>query len=764
MDHTEPQSVIDRTARRKQLLNMRRRERRAVIRSDPSRAYVERQKDAARKRTSREAAKINNKVLPHHDAGETNTHRSAPVPYKLEDPIGASSEKPQSSLAIPDIGETSNATSTNDNESRLDDITWEKGESTLPSRILRTYIVRPRSSSENLELFLKQLFKRSREELITIQKEIRAFKLWFTLKVIYTKPIDENRNHEHGLTTLALPVVFSLHDINNVLEILMEDILKRNANHIRESSGLVIKEIVSGKICISRYQPVGGSQFIKLPDALRNKRCIINVRNVDNRCFAYAVMASLYHNHHFVQNSQHFNSPAIYDQFFLLHPELQQLTYPFEPLHAPEAEELLNINICIYTNNDDEGRSISTLYNSSDFSRPRTVLLFYWTTNADESEHSISHYAAITDLNKFFFKPDDSRSHYLCPKCLGTFRSQNEVSEHLSLCQRPNGNPYIYKFPSPGQNILRFRGLHRMLESPFVVYADCECLTIPIHLVNGKTVRYSKHRVAAIACKVVTRGVQVKDNYVAFNGPNSDIQFLDWLIQFEAETLAYLRDEQRMIISQKQQSEFENAVLCHICHEQFDDENINGDHVRRGMRKVRDHDHLTGLFRGAAHSKCNLQFFNRLKIPVFFHNGKNYDFHILVKRLSRYPDRQIKLIGQSLEKYMLIGWGRHLVFKDSLLFLVGQSLERAVQLLRDATDEPKERRFAQLYNGFQDEFAANPERKELLLRKGVFPYDWFNRWSRMRYKRLPRMGAFHSILRGQKISVPDYRHAHKVSK
>jgi virulence-associated protein VagC len=388
--------------------------------------------------------------------------------------------------------------------------------------------------------------------------------------------------------------------------------------------------------------------------------------------------------------------------------------------------------------------------------------LFYWHNDDDDDANRSAHYAAVININALFLPFGSRKNYHLCPKCLGKFKSQDNVSAHLNLCRRPNGNIYNYKFPPPEKNFLRFRDYHKMLEAPFVGFADCECITRQIRVVKGNTVLYQKHREVAIACKIVTRGVQVQVPYAQFSGPDCIPQFLDWLVRFEERTLSFLRDEQRMIITPRQQEQFEVATTCHICRETFPSEGENGEPLRRGMQKVRDHDHLTGLYRGAAHSKCNILFFHRLKIPIFFHNGRNYDFHLLVKHLSLYPDRRIKLIGQSLEKYMLIGWGRHIVFKDSLLFLVGQSLERAVNLLRTATDQPEEQRFAQLFTGFGTEFAANPEQKDLLIRKGIFPYDWFNRWSRLKYNRLPKMSAFHSKLRNTKISIDDFRHAHKV--
>ena len=48
------------------------------------------------------------------------------------------------------------------------------------------------------------------------------------------------------------------------------------------------------------------------------------------------------------------------------------------------------------------------------------------------------------------------------------------------------------------------------------------------------------------------------------------------------------------------------------------------------MRKVRDHCHYTRKYRGAAHSKCTLNYKIVKEIPVLFHNGSAYDYLLLL--------------------------------------------------------------------------------------------------------------------------------------
>ena len=54
------------------------------------------------------------------------------------------------------------------------------------------------------------------------------------------------------------------------------------------------------------------------------------------------------------------------------------------------------------------------------------------------------------------------------------------------------------------------------------------------------------------------------------------------------------------------------------------------------MKKVRDHYHVTGKFRGAAHWSCNVKFQLTKKVPVIFHNLRGYDSHLIFNELDKF--------------------------------------------------------------------------------------------------------------------------------
>ncbi|CAC5377407.1 unnamed protein product [Mytilus coruscus] len=87
------------------------------------------------------------------------------------------------------------------------------------------------------------------------------------------------------------------------------------------------------------------------------------------------------------------------------------------------------------------------------------------------------------------------------------------------------------------------------------------------------------------------------------------------------------------ILNKYEEDEFQEATECYICGKEFEENN-----------KVREHDHLSGKYRGAACQSCNTKEGKATKlIPVFFHNGSNYDFHFLIEELMKKEDKYNKV-------------------------------------------------------------------------------------------------------------------------
>ena len=84
-----------------------------------------------------------------------------------------------------------------------------------------------------------------------------------------------------------------------------------------------------------------------------------------------------------------------------------------------------------------------------------------------------------------------------------------------------------------------------------------------------------------------------------------------------------------------------------------------GVNVPKAKSHVLDHDRIIseegqdyGNFRGPAHHACNLNYRIKLKhwkLPVFFHNLKGYENHLIVKHLNN-SHGKIRVIPNNIEK------------------------------------------------------------------------------------------------------------------
>ena len=164
-----------------------------------------------------------------------------------------------------------------------------------------------------------------------------------------------------------------------------------------------------------------------------------------------------------------------------------------------------------------------------------------------------------------------------------------------------------------------------------------------------------------------------------------------------------MQEKKEIEMTDEDKKDFETATHCFICGDKFKNSYKNEKEAEK-YKKVRDHCHFTGKYRGCAHSICNLNFCNRyFKIPVFFHNMKNYDGHLLIQNAEKLSNKKkIDVIAQNSEKFINIGFDS-LSVKDSFSFITA-SLEKLVSMTKyDNTDE-KERSKWVLRDNWQSNF------------------------------------------------------------
>ena len=143
-----------------------------------------------------------------------------------------------------------------------------------------------------------------------------------------------------------------------------------------------------------------------------------------------------------------------------------------------------------------------------------------------------------------------------------------------------------------------------------------------------------------------------------------------------------------------------------------------------------------------------------------------YDSHLFIKTLGN-SEGDISCISHNEKNYISftkqfivdklvnkegkkVNVKRELRFIDSLRFMASSLDKLASNLKLDQFVNLKK-----YYSGNQ---------LSLLLRKGIYPYDYIDCLKKLEETSLPPKEAFYSILRGEGITDEDYQHAHTVWK
>ena len=220
-------------------------------------------------------------------------------------------------------------------------------------------------------------------------------------------------------------------------------------------------------------------------------------------------------------------------------------------------------------------------------------------------------------------------------------------------------------------------------------------------------------------------------------------------------------------LTEKEKESYKNQELCYICEKEFCTDN------NKEMRKVRDHCHYTGKYRGAAHSKCNLNYKIVNEIPVLFHNGSVYDYHFITKYLAREFKGNSECWGENDEKYISLTVPFKKVINDKEIkyrIRISDSCRFMQDSLTNLVDNLSELKIKEIDNDvlikrFYNTYLLSENdinKFKLLLRKGVYPYECMDSWKRFNETELPSKDKFYSTLNLENISDDDYAQAINV--
>ena len=361
---------------------------------------------------------------------------------------------------------------------------------------------------------------------------------------------------------------------------------------------------------------------------------------------------------------------------------------------------------------------------------------------------------------------------FCCLNCLHSYRTKSKLKKHEKICK--NHNFCHLKMPDAENSILKSKSGKKSLKHAFVIYADLECLLLKMNTCNNNlnksyTVAKALHKPSGYFLLTSCSFDKSENKQTYYRGRDCMKRFCDDLIKHITRISNYEMKPMDLLIEEEKES-YENQELCHICDKDVctDDKNNNS----KEMRKFRDHFHYTGKHRGDAHSKCNLEYKIAKGIPVLFHNGSVYNYHFIIKYLAREFKGSFECLGENTEKYISFTLPLKKVINDKkskYKIRISDSYRFMKDSLSNLVDNLSEFKINKIDNDvlikrfYTYQLSDNDTNKsKLLLRKGVYSYEYMDSWKRFNEAELPSKDKFYSTLNLEDISDDDYAHAINV--
>jgi len=621
----------------------------------------------------------------------------------------------------------------------------KKSEEALEGCFL-TFRVEIKQDINNYEIIKNDLADILYEKFKLILSEKQGIKLQiYSMGLFYNRLSDENR--EIGITSKNI-IILNKKDIKKSIINLIEKIEDKIDSWENNEAYWLLKRILLIDFKLREYKTLAGSSYIPTPDWISKTKSIINIKNEDNKCFKYCILYGLY-------NNEINNHPERINHYKNLENNQNKLNFnniQF-PVKIDDIKRFCNqnnqISINVYYINDNNKNIFPYLTYAQNEKRQYHINLLLLQDNEK------THYVIIKNLGKLVSHQINKDGHkkFICERCFHCTSSSQLLIQHYEFCD------YYQKYekaipilPKENKNILKFKNIKNTVNVPLVYYTDFESI------IRKDTL---KHELCSYSFFALGKDEFYK-NFQIHTGKSANDTINNYVNKLKSEAINLDKELKNRLnqfkshnLTEDEEIKYQNEKKCHFCKIEFDEKDI----------KVRDHCHITGKFRGAAHQTCNLNVRTSLNVKIIFHNGSNYDFKFIIRKLYKISN-DLKVIPFTDEKYLSFSikipeTNIIFTFIDSYRFLEG-SLEVLTKILNEKEGELEDK-FPYTKQFFNENYPnIKDEDFKYIIQKGVFPYEYLDSFDKLNDKNLPDIKEFYSSIKDKNITLEDYNRAIKV--
>ena len=255
-------------------------------------------------------------------------------------------------------------------------------------------------------------------------------------------------------------------DVKVILKEMIIEILGNLIIYQKKGTSWYFKEVKRFEIHIVEYKPIKGSSCIPLPEFIKKKNAIINIKNEDDKSFLWSILRYL---HPKEIHGERLTDLIKYENDL----NFKEINFPIKVKDITKFEnnnpDLPGINVFSVNDNN---KIYPLRINKKDCQKSIDLFLY--------SEDEKQHYSLIKNFTRLVrsqYTSHRSSKIYICKKCLTHFTKEDLLEKHISYCS--NNETVAVKMPTKN-TILKFQNHFKKLPIPFTMYADFECFTMPI--------------------------------------------------------------------------------------------------------------------------------------------------------------------------------------------------------------------------------------------------------------------------------------------
>ncbi|XP_065643126.1 uncharacterized protein LOC136074713 [Hydra vulgaris] len=448
------------------------------------------------------------------------------------------------------------------------------------------------------------------------------------------------------------------------------------------------------------YNPIKAKSYIPLDKNLATIKAIINIKNEDNQCFKWCIARAL---NPTAKNSENVDKD-LKNQAEKINWDKIEFPVSLNQIKQFEKNNTdISINVYGYENSE-----VHILHLSKNNDRKHLIYLLL-ISNGDTN-----HYCLIKNLSRILSSQTSRQNTkvYYCRNCLLGFNSEESLSDHKYYCDTHDS---VCIELQPPNSTMQFTNHNKSMRVSFVVYADFESFIKQIYTCEPNpnesyTKQYQKH-ISSSFCYYVKCFEESfnQSSPVTFTASSETDDVAQIFVDSQQEDIKKICDSikfpKKMIFNTENKHHFNAAISCHICGEDL------------GKDKKLSGGKLSCI---PNNEKKYISFSREIKVDEYIKEGKKFE----VKRELRF-----------LDSYRFMPFSLDALSKNL------------------AKDQCKN--IGKVYSGKQ---------LDLLLKKGVYSYDWVDSVDKFNETQLPPKELFFSKLNNEDISDDEYSHAQTVWK